>query len=316
MHHVNLPMEIQYQLFGENFTTVTLLDGLTVIELNGKYTSHYKHFIGEMPGFAQNLHTVGEAGTVKIKMNTTPKLEDHGVHCLFVGYSLTHPTVCYRMYDPKCTGCMYHMMLRHYIRCSIRKQTLWVNSILTIIALEIGQTKNKGCHDSLKWGREFLIGLRKHQQKMKTLYWKTPVLSLLDLLLSGDPQCFLFTWYLVLKIACLHVSFTAYENFYKLSKMYCLRFGFPFSNHQNLRIQKSNNQTYIHLYTDFIIHKYICDRSLSGDPFHIVNPFLNAKGLFKCDSTHIPNKISARQSVCLSISDLDFNILAVDSHFG
>ena len=30
------------------------------------------------------------------------------------------------------------------------------------------------------------------------------------------------SWYLVLKIACLHVSFTAYENFYKLSKMYCL----------------------------------------------------------------------------------------------
>ena len=44
---------------------------------------------------------------------------------------------------------------------------------------------------------------------------KTPVLSLLDLLLSGDPQLFLLSWYLFLKIACLHVSFTAYENFYK-----------------------------------------------------------------------------------------------------
>ena len=29
-------------------------------------------------------------------------------------------------------------------------------------------------------------------------------------------------WYLLLKIACLHVSFTAHENFYKLSKMHCL----------------------------------------------------------------------------------------------
>ena len=44
-----------------------------------------------------------------------------------------------------------------------------------------------------------------------------------------------------------------------------------------------------HLYTGFFIHKYICDRSLSGDPFHIVNPFLNAKGLSKCGSKHIPN---------------------------
>ena len=63
----------------------------------------------------------------------------------------------------------------------------------------------------------------------------------------------------------------------------------------------------MHLYTDLIIHRYIYDRSLSGDQFHIVNPFLNAKGLFKCHSTHIPNQISARQSVCLSLSDLGFN---------
>ena len=32
MHHENLPMEMWYHLFGEFFITVTLLDGLTVIE--------------------------------------------------------------------------------------------------------------------------------------------------------------------------------------------------------------------------------------------------------------------------------------------
>ena len=52
-----------------------------------------------MPGFAWNLHTVGEVGTAKIKTDTTPKLEDCSVHCLFVGYSLTHPTGCHRMYN-------------------------------------------------------------------------------------------------------------------------------------------------------------------------------------------------------------------------
>ena len=98
------------------------------------------------------------------------------------------------------------------------------------------------------------------------------------------------SWYLVLKIACLHVSFTAYENFYKLSKLYCLLVWFStFQPSEVVRKQISNNQTDIHLYTDLMIHKYICDRSLSGYPFHIVHPFLNAKGLFKCDSTHIPN---------------------------
>ena len=60
VHHANLPMEMQYQQFGEIFTTVTLLDGLTAIELNGKCTNRYKHFFGETPKFACSLHTVGE----------------------------------------------------------------------------------------------------------------------------------------------------------------------------------------------------------------------------------------------------------------
>ena len=55
MHHTN-------QLFGEIFTTVTMLDGLTIIELSGKCATCYKHFFGEMPSFAWNLHTVGKAG--------------------------------------------------------------------------------------------------------------------------------------------------------------------------------------------------------------------------------------------------------------
>ena len=46
------------------------------------------------------LHTIGEAGTVKITNDTTPKLQDCGVHCIFVGYALNHPEGCYHMYDP------------------------------------------------------------------------------------------------------------------------------------------------------------------------------------------------------------------------
>ena len=46
MHDANLPMEIRYHLFGEIFTIVTLLDGLTVIELNGKCINRYKHSFG------------------------------------------------------------------------------------------------------------------------------------------------------------------------------------------------------------------------------------------------------------------------------
>ena len=73
MHQANLPMEMRFRLFGEIFTTITFLD---------------------------YLHTIGEAGTVKITSDTTPKLQDCGIHCIFVGYALNPPEGCYRMYDP------------------------------------------------------------------------------------------------------------------------------------------------------------------------------------------------------------------------
>ena len=59
------------------------------------------------------------------------------------------------------------------------------------------------------------------------------------------------SWYLILKIACLHVSFTAYENFYKLSKMYCLlvlTFHFPI-----IRISEYRNPTIKHICTYTLI---------------------------------------------------------------
>ena len=52
-NHANLPMEMWYQLFGEIFTTVTLLDGLTVIESNGKSTSRYDHFLEKLHGLRE-----------------------------------------------------------------------------------------------------------------------------------------------------------------------------------------------------------------------------------------------------------------------
>ena len=64
---------------------------------------------------ACSLSTVGQAGTVKIKNDTMPKLDDCGVHCLFVGYLLTHPSECYRMY--------YLKMHRVHISCNI----IWVH---------------------------------------------------------------------------------------------------------------------------------------------------------------------------------------------
>ena len=46
------------------------------------------------------LRTIGEAGTVKITNDTTPKLQDRRIHCIFVGYLENLLEGCYWMYDP------------------------------------------------------------------------------------------------------------------------------------------------------------------------------------------------------------------------
>ena len=55
--------------------------------------------------------------------------------------------------------------------------------------------------------------------------------------------------------ACLHVSFTAYENFYKLSKMHCLlvlTFHFPI-----FRMSECRNPTIKHIFTYTLISPFI-----------------------------------------------------------
>ena len=78
----------------------TLLDGLTVILIDGKEATQFVHWNGSNPDFANNLQIWGEAGivTIKSKMNN-PKVKDRGVHCMMVGYALNHAGDTYRMWD-------------------------------------------------------------------------------------------------------------------------------------------------------------------------------------------------------------------------
>ena len=91
---------MRFRLFGEIFTTITMLDGLTIMEVDVLKQSWYEHVFKKKPKFVKYLHTIGEAGTFKITNNTTPKLQDRGIHCTFVGYAVNHPEGCYQMYDP------------------------------------------------------------------------------------------------------------------------------------------------------------------------------------------------------------------------
>ena len=100
MNQANIPLSVRYKVFKEAFKTATLLDGLQTTSIDEKIATRYMHFFGSNPNFAKHLRTWGEAGTVKIKTKSTPKIADRGAQCMFVGYALDHSGNTYRMWDP------------------------------------------------------------------------------------------------------------------------------------------------------------------------------------------------------------------------
>jgi hypothetical protein len=104
MYHAHVPLKWRYKLFTKAFKTATLLDGLHVIELDGKLDTRYKHWCGKNPKFIGHLRTWGEAGTVSLKSKATPKIADRGIQCMMVGYSTDHTGDCYDMWNPETGG--------------------------------------------------------------------------------------------------------------------------------------------------------------------------------------------------------------------
>jgi hypothetical protein len=101
MVRANIPMNKRYLLFREAFKTTTFSDSLAVTILGTKKATRHAHFDGKNPKWMKCLRTWGGAGTVKVKTNTTPKLADRGVHCMFIGYADDHDSDVYRMWSPK-----------------------------------------------------------------------------------------------------------------------------------------------------------------------------------------------------------------------
>ena len=104
MARANVPTDIRTKVWTAAFMTATLLDGLMSIEIDGVINSRYEHWCGMNPKFAKYLRLWGEAGTVKTKTTTTPKVKDRGVPCMMIGYALEHPGDTYRMWNPDTNG--------------------------------------------------------------------------------------------------------------------------------------------------------------------------------------------------------------------
>jgi hypothetical protein len=85
-----VPNDFRYILWQEAFRTATLLDGLTIIDINNVKATRYIHWEGNNSKFVSNLRTWGEAGVVKLKNKRTLKIIDRGYTCMFVGYPHNH----------------------------------------------------------------------------------------------------------------------------------------------------------------------------------------------------------------------------------
>ena len=70
----NVPYAVRFVLYHEAYTCATQLDWLVVVEIDGVTKTRVEHWCGELPRWAKALRTWGEAGVVKVKATTTPKL--------------------------------------------------------------------------------------------------------------------------------------------------------------------------------------------------------------------------------------------------
>jgi hypothetical protein len=101
MSAANVPMKIRYKVWIKAFQHAIELDGLVVTEIDGNTATRYEHWNGKVPKWMKHMRTWGESGTVKVKTDTTPKIADRGLQCMFVGYSKDHDGDCYEMWYPQ-----------------------------------------------------------------------------------------------------------------------------------------------------------------------------------------------------------------------
>eukprot|EP00957_Ditylum_brightwellii_P099667 7592037-Ditylum_brightwellii.AAC.1 len=59
-----------------------MLDWLTIIKIGGVEKTRVEHWMGSLPRWVHALRTWGEAGVVKTKTKTTPKMNPRGITCM------------------------------------------------------------------------------------------------------------------------------------------------------------------------------------------------------------------------------------------
>ena len=60
MHPANVPTKIRYRAHNEVYRTVTVINGLVVIDIYGNQATRHNHFCGSNPELATKLRSRGE----------------------------------------------------------------------------------------------------------------------------------------------------------------------------------------------------------------------------------------------------------------
>jgi hypothetical protein len=128
MIDAKVPKEQRSIVAQKAIETATKLDGLVPVTINGVTKTRAEHYTGTIPSFAKHLRKWGEAGTVKIKTTTTPKLEERGITCMFVGYPDNH------------AGDTYEMLNLETRRVMITRDVIWLNRMYFADADTIDET--------------------------------------------------------------------------------------------------------------------------------------------------------------------------------
>jgi hypothetical protein len=103
-HKAHIPDSKRYLFIPKAINLATDLDALMVIEVKDETKTRFEHFHNEQAKYSMSLKTFGEAGVVKLRTKTSPKILDKGDTCIFVGYPKNHGSDCWIMFNPKTNG--------------------------------------------------------------------------------------------------------------------------------------------------------------------------------------------------------------------
>ena len=95
----NVPEKERGRLVTHAIQLAVQLDGLRIVEINGKAATRDEHMYGEKPKRTKNMKKFGECGVVKEGKNG--KAGSRGIAMMFVGYAANRESDSYECTTPR-----------------------------------------------------------------------------------------------------------------------------------------------------------------------------------------------------------------------